>query len=57
MFCSFGKMHQKEAREAATAEDKSRAVLVTITNNIAGIALLLAMREVKLNYYFVSIVF
>jgi len=42
---SFGKMHQKEAREAATAEDKSRAVLVTITNNIAGIALLLAMRE------------
>lgn len=42
-------MHQKEAREAATAEDKSRAVLVTITNNIAGIALLLAMREVKLH--------
>ncbi|XP_078587675.1 pantothenate kinase 3-like [Branchiostoma floridae x Branchiostoma japonicum] len=42
---SFGNMHIKERREAASKEDLARATLVTITNNIGSIARMCALTE------------
>lgn len=42
---SFGKMGSKLHRENATKEDLARATLVTITNNLGGLAMNWAVRE------------
>nr|XP_039262881.1 pantothenate kinase 3-like [Styela clava] len=42
---SFGKMNQKELRNATTKEDLAKATLVTITNNIGSIVMNCAARE------------
>lgn len=43
--CSFGHMISKEKRENAKPEDLAQATLITITNNIASIAMLCAINE------------
>ena len=51
---SFGKMNQKELRNATTKEDLAKATLVTITNNIGSIVMNCAAREVSAHFQFMK---